>query len=151
MDKQKQDRTDTANQLKPLSSSPMKENSHMKKRRDISVQLPGQTDPIELPPTLALALGLIINSGREGISTPSLQSWGIYGVNNTIARLRKRGIGIRTTRADMHDHDGDIHKGIGYYSYDSALTPTRKIETPVDPFAQPSFLGSVLSKLKGII
>ncbi len=151
MTKRKQVPTVTPKHHKTLSTSRIKVNIHMNNRRKISVQLPGQAETIVLPPTLALALGLIINSGQKGISTPSLQNWGIYGVQNTISRLRKLGVGIRTRRAHVQGHDGDVHTGVGYYSYDSALTRTRKIEAPVAAFSQPSFLGRVLSNLKGII
>lgn len=146
------------NQASPVSPNKVKSSASMethimKNRQRIPVSLPGQSDPVVLPPTLALAMGLIINAGREGISTPSLQSWGIYGVSNTMYRLRMHGIGIQTTRANMHDEDGNIRKGVGFYSFDGVLIPAPKAQAPASTSIKTlrSIVERIMSILKGII
>ncbi len=91
----------------------------MPKPKKITVELPNMTHSVELSPSLALTLQLMIFwSDRGGISTFQLLEAGVLSVRDSVCLLRKAGAIINTDLKDVENAFSlSSHKGVAHYTY----------------------------------
>ena len=91
----------------------------MPKPKKITVELPNMTRSVELSPSLALTLQLIIFwSDRGGVNTFQLIEAGLLSVSNSVSLLRKAGAIINTELKTVENNFDFIgNKGVTHYTY----------------------------------
>ena len=91
----------------------------MPKPEKITVELPNMMRSVELPPSLALTIQLIIFwSDRGGVSTLQLIEAGVMSVHKSVCLLRKAGAIIHTDLKDVENAFSlSSHKGVAHYTY----------------------------------
>lgn len=89
----------------------------MRKKTRVVIHLPNPKPTVELLPTLADSLRLIIATGAVGTSSLKLLEAGLISAHNNVSELRKHGAIIHSERKFAPNWRGKDRHGIAHYIY----------------------------------